>query len=234
MDDFIETYDDALPPDLCEALIQRFEASAQKRPGLTGHGLDPSKKDSLDITITGQPDWNDLHQQVMDVTLRCLCRYVRKYPYIITSPLSLSVQDRETGQMRPITADDVSIATDPDLAAYVFHVFRPGAINLQKYRAGTGGYHYWHSEIYPRDPQCETLHRVLLFMFYLNTVEQGGETRFLYAEKTLKPTQGQMVIAPAGFTHTHKGEVPRSSDKYIVTSWILFRRAEHMYANPAR
>jgi hypothetical protein len=38
-----------------------------------------------------------------------------------------------------------------------------------------------------------------------------------------------MVIAPAGFTHTHKGHVPRSGDKYIVASWVLFQRAEWLF-----
>ncbi len=39
-----------------------------------------------------------------------------------------------------------------------------------------------------------------------------------------------MVIAPAGFTHTHKGNKPISGDKYIATSWIMFNRAEQLYA----
>ena len=38
--------------------------------------------------------------------------------------------------------------------------------------------------------------------------------------------QGRLIIAPAGFTHTHKGNVSRSGDKYVATSWILFQRAE--------
>ena len=38
-----------------------------------------------------------------------------------------------------------------------------------------------------------------------------------------------MVVAPVGFTHTHKGHIPRSSDKYILTSWVLFHRAEQLY-----
>jgi hypothetical protein len=25
--------------------------------------------------------------------------------------------------------------------------------------------------------------------------------------------------------------VPRSNDKYIITSWVLFHRAEHIYNN---
>jgi hypothetical protein len=41
-----------------------------------------------------------------------------------------------------------------------------------------------------------------------------------------------MVIAPAYFTHTHRGCVPVSNDKYILTSWILLNRAEQLYQAP--
>ncbi len=66
-------------------------------------------------------------------------------------------------------------------------------------------------------------------MFYLNDVAEGGETEFFHQQRSLKPRAGTMVIAPAGFTHTHRGCVPRSGDKYILTSWILFQRAEQLY-----
>ena len=66
-------------------------------------------------------------------------------------------------------------------------------------------------------------------MFFLNTVQVGGETQFYFQETSISPKAGRMIIAPAGFTHTHKGAVPESSDKYIVTSWISFQRAEHLY-----
>ena len=45
---------------------------------------------------------------------------------------------------------------------------------------------------------------------------------------------GDMVIAPAYFTHTHRGCVPKSNDKYILTSWVLFNRAEQIYGQPPR
>jgi len=67
-------------------------------------------------------------------------------------------------------------------------------------------------------------------MYFLNDVERGGETEFYYQDTKVKPKKGTMVIAPAGFTHTHKGSVPETEDKYIVTSWILFQRAEQIFA----
>jgi len=60
------------------------------------------------------------------------------------------------------------------------------------------------------------------WMVYLNDVEEGGETEFLYQHKRLKPEQGTLVIWPASFTHTHRGNPPLSNDKYIVTGWTEF------------
>ena len=66
-------------------------------------------------------------------------------------------------------------------------------------------------------------------MFYLNDVAEGGETEFYYQDVKIKPKAGTMVIAPAYFTHTHRGNVPKSNDKYILTSWVLFNRTEQIY-----
>ena len=57
-------------------------------------------------------------------------------------------------------------------------------------------------------------------MLYLNSVTEGGETEFLYQKRRIKPQQGRLVIFPAGFTHTHRGNPPLSGDKYILTSWV--------------
>ena len=39
------------------------------------------------------------------------------------------------------------------------------------------------------------------------------------------------LIAPAAFTHTHRGNRPLGGDKYIATSWILFQRAEQIFGS---
>ena len=92
---------------------------------------------------------------------------------------------------------------------YKYNTFR-----LQKTGIG-GGYHMWHHE---RGDQ-ENSTRFLAAILYLNDVEEGGETEFLYQHKRVKPRKGTLVMWPAGFTHTHRGNPPISNEKYIITTW---------------
>jgi len=91
------------------------------------------------------------------------------------------------------------------------------AFKIQKTIVG-GGYHQWHYESDSRQ-NCT---RLLAWTIYLNDVEEGGETEFLYQHLRIKPKQGTLVIWPASFTHTHRGNPPLSNDKYIVTGWTEF------------
>jgi hypothetical protein len=82
------------------------------------------------------------------------------------------------------------------------------------------GYHVWHIE---HNQGKENEKRVLVYTIYLNTVEEGGETEFLYQSQRVKPVKGRIVIWPAGFPYVHRGNPPLSGEKYIVTSWISYK-----------
>ena len=85
---------------------------------------------------------------------------------------------------------------------------------VQKTSKG-GGYHLWHHE----QMNVETSHRVLAWTIYLNDVEEGGETEFLYQSQRIKPVQGKICIFPAHFNYAHRGNPPLTGDKYIITGW---------------
>jgi hypothetical protein len=79
----------------------------------------------------------------------------------------------------------------------------------------TEGYHMWHCEV-----DHQYTNRIMAYTLYLNDVEDGGETEFLYQSLRLKPKQGTVVLWPAGYTHMHRGNPPLSGEKYIVTGWV--------------
>ena len=80
-----------------------------------------------------------------------------------------------------------------------------------------GGFHSWHFE----DGSISYCQRKFVVQLYLNDNFQGGETEFLYQNRREIPKQGDVLIFPAGFTHTHRGNPPIGGTKYIVTSWGL-------------
>ena len=90
-------------------------------------------------------------------------------------------------------------------------------IKYQKTPPG-GGYHSWHYE----NGTIECAARELVWMIYLNDIEEGGETEFMYQKRRIKPTVGTVVIFPAGLTHVHRGGfLLGDRNKYIVTGWYI-------------
>ena len=88
--------------------------------------------------------------------------------------------------------------------------------NLQKYDPG-GGYHVLHCENYNTGNHRTN---ILAWMYYLNTVREGGGTYFSNFDLTVNAEEGRLVIWPAYWTHFHKGIVSKTYDKYIATGWF--------------
>ncbi|MEO5596955.1 MAG: 2OG-Fe(II) oxygenase [Lysobacteraceae bacterium] len=228
--DFIEVYPDAVPADACAAIVRRFEASNQTLPGRVGGGVHPELKHSRDLTIGASPEWKDVAVALNTAVFNGLMQYLRKYRHALIAPFMLQTPDPISGALRRLEAEDFDSLDDAALARIVRAVLRPGAINLQRYAADEGGYPYWHCELYPKDAGCETLHRMLLWTIYLNDGFADGETQFLYQQRKIVPATGSLLLAPTAFTHTHRGNRPRGGAKMIATSWLLFQRAETLYA----
>lgn len=86
--------------------------------------------------------------------------------------------------------------------------------NIQHYPPGGGFFEEHYENAGPM-----VARRVLTFQTYLNDVEEGGGTRFVYQDHVAKPARGKTVLWPAGYTHVHCGVVAPREDKYIITGW---------------
>ena len=103
----------------------------------------------------------------------------------------------------------------------------PDAFKVQKYEASRGGgYYAFHSEqtgLMAGDENNRYLRRYLTYTLYLNDVPEGeGETEFLFQGYRHQPKKGDLVLFPAFFTHTHRGNPVYTTDKYIATGWMLW------------
>jgi len=67
------------------------------------------------------------------------------------------------------------------------------------------------------------MERILVFMTYLNDVPDGG-TLFKYQKIKIPAKKGLTIIWPSDWTHTHKGEISKKHNKYIVTGWYTFNK----------
>jgi 2OG-Fe(II) oxygenase superfamily len=77
------------------------------------------------------------------------------------------------------------------------------------------GYHAWHFE----SSTFFQAKRVLAWSIYLNDDYEGGELEFLYFGKRIKLGAGDVVIFPAAFTHTHRGNMVLKGEKVLLTGW---------------
>ncbi len=90
--------------------------------------------------------------------------------------------------------------------------------NIQKYNP-CQAYHALHIENGGDD---DTDKRLIVWMIYLNTVNDGGGTYFGHCDKTIKAEEGKGVLWPAYWTHPHKGIESETETKYIATGWYEF------------
>lgn len=88
---------------------------------------------------------------------------------------------------------------------------------LQKYIANDGFYK-WHSDSAIEIRNNKISNRIITYLWYLNDVEEGGET--LFENFKIKPKQGSLLLFPSTWTYKHSAAMPISNDKYIITGWI--------------
>lgn len=186
--------DNALPLKTCEKIIKAFEE--MKRIGRTGTG---ETQGGVQNDIKTTNDMNLFYQRdeyLHDLGNEC-CEIANKE---INNFL---------GQFGQLEKWDYK------------EIWKHGSgydyMNVQKYDKGIGHYHGWHTE---QNYDQETSQRLFTVMFYLNDIEEGGETVFPMADVSIKPKAGTFVCFPCGWPYVHYGDTPISDDKYIVTGWL--------------
>jgi len=95
-------------------------------------------------------------------------------------------------------------------------------INLIQHYPKNGGYKVFHSE----NVSLGSAHRRLVYMLYLNNVPNGG-TEFKYQNIITQAVKGNLLIWPADFTHTHRGIISKTKEKYIVTGWFKMEQPDY-------
>ena len=98
---------------------------------------------------------------------------------------------------------------------HMFGKVHCASFNIQKYYEG-GHFKKFHME----RTSILNSSRIFAWMTYLNNVEKGGHTDFLYYDLSMQPKPGLTMIWPAEWTHAHRGNEVEKGIKYIITGWF--------------
>lgn len=93
-------------------------------------------------------------------------------------------------------------------------------LNIQHYAPPQQVFKAWHTERSTNHVINSARH--LVFMTYLNDVQDGGETEWYHQEIKLSPRKGLTAIWPVDWTYTHRGVPSKTEHKYIVTGWYSY------------
>lgn len=90
-------------------------------------------------------------------------------------------------------------------------------LTLKRYRPGQQEQFQLHF-----DAINHVANRYLVLLWYLNDVEQGGETRFPQLDVAIPARAGRLLMFPPYWMYQHEGRPPLSGDKYILSTYLLF------------
>ena len=199
-EDFIGVYKNAFSNEYCDDVVKNFDAVIEE-------GIYSVNRQQSDGALKTKKDDTQLYAQ--DVFANA-SDVIETELSALKAPLGREFQRVFWEVLYPKYSEDYPYFKQ----AEHFTIYNT---KLQKTAPGQG-FHVWHYE----NANRSTMRRVLVFILYLNDVEEGGETEFLYQNKRISPEKGTLVLFPAYVTHVHRGNPPLSNNKYIYTGWLEY------------
>jgi len=189
--------------ELCKTIIEMFDTDKNKYEGVTFGGLNKNVKDTQDLVVRKRLEksrfdkWNKINKFLE----KELAKNTKEYVKILDNIVNMNhKKENITSQYRTFSNDKLTNK----------------CFMVQRYTKQKGRYTYhndFHSDFENKK------YRVITYLWYLNTVEEGGETEF-WGTYTIKPETGKLLLFPASWTFPHRGKMPLSHDKYIITGWL--------------
>ena len=200
MKELIFEIENSLSKEECENIIQFFEKNINRQyEGIVGTNkgkgtrVDKSVKLTVDMSLHACKDCSNINDMLLYKVHEGLNKYIQHI--------------------------------DPSSNIYFFDkIFTNVTYNsllIHKYLKNQG-FFYYHND-FSIDPvennNDKFKYRILNYLFYLNDVDEGGETEF-FSNTTVKPTCGKLLFFPSEWFYPHKGCIPISNDKYVIAGWI--------------
>ena len=191
--------ENSLSKEVCIDIIKLFETETDKYEGQTMSGLNKDIKDTTEFLI---PHLSQTKSEILIKIRRLLEKEldinIKQYIQTVNNFVS-NIEEKSDHKYKTFSE---------------YLVF--DTMQIQKYVKSKGRYVYHNDFMFDKK---DNKYRVITFIWYLNNVEVGGETEF-WTNHMIKPTSGKLVLFPASWTFPHRGKMPISDDKYIITGWV--------------
>lgn len=187
-----------LSNEMCESIINKFKEEEELHyDGSTLGGFNPSVKKTKEINITLSCGRSKFWKEIDEKLSIKLTQSLKEYAEFINKNALNNIL------MFTITENGYKI--------------NDTGYQIQEYKKNEGHYE-WHLDSSPGDGNKNTNRRMIAFIWYLNTVDVGGET--IFSNGKIKAEKGKLLLFPTTWTYLHRGNIPISDDKYIITGWL--------------
>lgn len=190
-DEYIYVKNESISCDICEYLINIFE------------------NDASHLVYDGVTHGGIVRPEIKKTRDLVLFTSINKYDNELFKELTSNISNYFSNMTHKYNSQMIPLNNIND-----------SGFQIQKYTANHGRYNYHHDVFFIKNNESFTQMRLLTFIWYLNTVDEGGETEFFNGRLKIKPEKGKLLIFPATWTYVHRGCMPISNDKYILTGWL--------------
>ena len=204
---FIYENNNSICHELCKDIIEMYENEDedQKRDSIVGVGNDYKCIINKNVRDTKQfaiPKDNIKWCKIEEFLIKELHYNFSKY-----------IEQINCSNYKPEFNNNI------DSSIFKNTVFKNFSFFINFYEKNKGKYIYHNDFSISTNP---INYRVVSFIWYLNSVDEGGETEFWDSYK-IKPITGKLVLFPSNWCFQHRGLMPISDNKYIITGWIYAR-----------
>jgi hypothetical protein len=204
-DRYVRIYENALSDSFCNHMIQLFE----KNPNY--HSMFPVTSTEMSL-ISNNNGNTDILKGVSPLKTTTDL-YFNDFKQVLKKEHMYIFQQLSTYMLKYF--QDMNLPSIDNEHLFGSH---QSGYQMQKYTKNEGRFIFHDDSVSVYNPDEQKVgHRTVTFLFYLNDVEEGGETTF--PEFQVKPKKGSLLLFPATWNYIHSANIPRSSDKYVITGW---------------
>lgn len=190
--DFVKIYDKAIPDEMCDSLIKAFEKD-------TEHHIASNIGENVSDNYRNAIELNTTQRATESARWKVIMEIMTKH--------AASLFERYKHDLILDGYPQELFFSQITIEQFRMHRYDPNV-------------HYYKEHI--DSINIHSAKRMLVLMFYLNTVESGGETLYRTIDERINPVKGKVAIVPTWFGYPHSAETPLSETKYMIKTYIHY------------